>query len=216
MSGDNREVFELAAQGLRLVNRADEVAAQMGVVERNHQAQMTQFRQELETLKRQEAEIRARIDSLTGGGPQLRLTVNEPAPAKPKRKPKPRVKRDDKLRHKALLVMWAVGGQRCSKRELCERIGRTMSTQGGALSNMRRDGLIDYDRKGEHAKRWAWLTEKGRRAAGPLVDDVLHALRGAADPHRMIVDMGYAADRKNAGLILKRLNERGEYGQAAL
>jgi len=33
MSGDNREVFELAAQGLRLVNRADEVAAQMGVVE---------------------------------------------------------------------------------------------------------------------------------------------------------------------------------------
>jgi len=61
MSGDNREVFELAAQGLRLVNRADEVAAQMGVVERNHQAQMTQFRQELETLKRQEAEIRARF-----------------------------------------------------------------------------------------------------------------------------------------------------------
>jgi|GEM_PF-4616061 len=208
MSGDNREVFELAAQGLRLVNRADEVAAQMGVVERNHQAQMTQFRQELETLKRQEAEIRARIDSLTGGGPQLRLTVSEPAPAEPKRKRKPRAKRDSKLRHKALLVMWAVSGQRCSKRELCERIGRTMSTQGGALSNMRRDGLLDYDRSGEHSNRWAWLTEMGRQAVRPLISEIRRELSGAVDPHRVIIDLGYAADRKNAGLIIKRLVEQ--------
>jgi len=104
--------------------------------------------------------------------------------------------------------MWAVGGQRCSKRELCERVGRSMSTQGGALSNMRRDGLIDYDRKGEHSKRWAWLTEKGRQAVRPLISEIRQELSGAVDPHRVIIDLGYAADRKNAGLIIKRLAEQ--------
>ena len=83
-----------------------------------------------------------------------------------------------------------------------------MSTQGGALSNMRRDGLIDYDRKGEHSKRWAWLTEKGRQAVRPLISEIRQELSGAVDPHRVIIDLGYAADRKNAGLIIKRLAEQ--------
>ena len=203
MSGDMNEVFRLGVEGQRLLDRAAQLETKEDAARRNLDA----VRQERETVQRQAAEVFARIDAMMGNGPQLRLTVSEPASA-PKRKPKPRVKRDNKLRHKALLVMWAVSGQRCSKRELCDRIGRTMSTQGGALSNMRRDGLIDYDRKGEHANRWAWLTDKGRSTVYPLLAEIRREVSRATDAHRAIIDLGYAADRKNAGLILKRLGEQ--------
>lgn len=178
------------------------------------QDQLAQERGFLATLERNEAEHRTRIERAFGEPAQLSLVEVAPEPESEAR---PAQKRRRPYKHNAegqyILALAALQGE-CVKAELHARCGRSTSKPGGALTGMRKRGLVSYSGK-RNPREVVTLTAAGWRLAREVyAPRAAAAVENARNRHDALIAAGLAGERRTAGLILANVVGRPAVGLA--